>query len=67
MGCFRLDAGGRGTAAELLDDPLSGVALARRGGRPFDRGQLLDPATSLFARVLGDNRNLPASGLEDCR
>jgi hypothetical protein len=66
MGGFRLDAGGCGTVAELLDDPLSGVSLSRRGGRPLDCSQLLDPAKSLFARVLDDNGNLPAGGLGDC-
>jgi len=67
MGGFRLDAGGCGTVAELLDDPLSGVSFSRRGGRPLDCGQLLDPAKSLFARVLDHNGNLPAGWLGDCR
>jgi hypothetical protein len=63
MGGFRLDAGRRATVAELLDDPLSGVSFSWRGGRPLDCGQLLDPAKGLFARVLGDNGNLPAGGM----
>src|SRR2546423_11193416 len=66
MGGFRLDAGRCGTVAELLDDPLSGVSFSRRGGRPLDCGQLLDPAKSLFAGVLSDSGSLPAVGLGDC-
>jgi hypothetical protein len=62
MGGFRLDAGGRGAVAELLDDPLSGASFPRRGGRPLDCRELLDPAKSLFARVLDDDGNLPAGG-----
>jgi hypothetical protein len=67
MGDFRLDAGGCGTVAELLDDPLSGVTFSRRGGRPLDCGQSLDPAKGLFTRVLSDNGKLPAGQLGDCR
>src|SRR5439155_15551943 len=63
MGGFRLDADGCGTLVELLDDPVSGVSLSRRGGRALDRGQLLDPAKSLFAQVLGHDGNLPAGSL----
>lgn len=66
MGGFRLDAGGCGTVAEPLDDPFSGASFSRRGGRPLYRGQLLDPAKSLFARVFDHDGNLPAGWLGDC-
>jgi hypothetical protein len=49
MGRFGLDAGRCATGAELLDDPLRGLSLARRGRRPLDCGQSMDPTERLFA------------------
>lgn len=58
MGGFRLDAGGYATVVELLYDPLRGASFSRRGGRPLDCSQSLDPAKSLFARVSAHDGNL---------
>jgi len=60
MGGFGLDVGGHATVAEPLDDPFSGVSFSRRCGGPLDRGQLLDPAKGLFARIPDHTGNLPA-------